>query len=49
MERSVIDGGVRDGRPESAHASGLITLAVILIPVVLVLGLAFKWIVYGFP
>ncbi len=49
IERSVVDGGVREGRPEERVASGFPTVAFLLIVLLVILALSFKWSMYGFP
>ena len=43
MEREVVDGGVREGRPETAHLIGLPWLLFFVIVLLAVLGLALNW------
>lgn len=43
VERHVIDGGVREGRPETEHAIGLLWLLALLVAFLLIVGLAVNW------
>lgn len=49
MEGDILDGRVRDGKPESARFPGLVTLVILLFVGIVGLGLVMKWLVYGFP
>jgi len=49
MERNIVDGGVREGRAESAHFPGMIGLSFLLLLGVLAVCLVLKWLVFGFP
>ena len=43
LERQVVDGGVREGRPETAHGIGLVWLFVLLVIFLLVVGVVVNW------
>ncbi len=43
LERQVIDGGVREGRPETEHAIGLLWFLLLLMAFLLIVGLAVNW------
>ncbi len=43
LERQVVDGGVKEGRPEIGAGIGLLWLLAILIAFLLIVGLAVNW------
>jgi hypothetical protein len=43
LERQVIDGGVREGRPETGDPTGLLWLLAIVIAFLVIVGLAVNW------
>ena len=43
LERGVIDGGAREGRPESAHGIGLYWALLLVLVFALIVGLALNW------
>ena len=48
LERQVVDGGVREGRPETGHAIGLVWLFVFLVVFLVAVGLFLNWRIF-FP
>jgi hypothetical protein len=48
LERQVVDGGVREGRPETGHPIGLVWVFVFLIVFLVAVGLALNWRIF-FP
>jgi hypothetical protein len=49
LERSVVDGGVREGRPETRYWPGFAYLVIGFIVLLLGVGLVIKWAYFGFP
>ncbi len=43
LEGQVVDGGVREGRPESAHVNDLVWLFVLVVAVLVIVGVAVNW------
>lgn len=43
LEREVVDGGVREGRPESRYSIGLLWLLALVLAFMLVVGLVLNW------
>ncbi len=49
LERQIVDGGVREGRPETTQFPGMVSLVFLLVLGLAALGIALKWLVFGFP
>jgi len=43
LERQVVDGGVRDGRPEAGDSMGLLWVLAFILGLAIVVGLAVNW------
>lgn len=49
LERGIVDGGVREGRPENPSAPGMATAILLIIIALVAVALFLRWRVYGFP
>lgn len=47
LEREIVDGGVREGRPESTGFPGMVGLVFLLILGLAALGFLMMWLVFG--
>lgn len=43
LERQIVDGGVKEGRPESTHINDLLWLFVLIVAILIIVGVAVNW------